>query len=72
MNVRMDERPHKEVVEEWLKRIGYVPAFYESHTPVRPAGPAKRLTLRERELVDSVSTERGYRRFQAFGRSLRN
>ena len=70
MSLSMDDKPHKEMVEDWLKRIGYDAAFYESHTPVRQPGPVKRLTRHERELVDSVSKERGYRPFRAFGRSL--
>jgi hypothetical protein len=66
----MDDKPHKELIDDWLDRIGYTPAFYESHTPVRQTASVKRLTKRERQLVDAVSTERGYRPFQAFGRSL--
>ena len=66
----MDDKPHKELIDDWFDRIGYNPEFYESHTPVRQTGPVKRLTKRERQLVDAVSKERGYRPFQAFVRSI--
>ncbi len=66
----MDDKPHKELIDDWFDRIGYNPEFYESHTPVRQAGPVKRLTKRERQLVEAVSKERGYRPFQAFVRSV--
>ena len=64
----IEDKPYGHVIEDWFKRIGYAPVFYESHTPVRVSRPLKRLTKRERERVDSLSKERGYRRFHAFGR----
>ncbi|MBZ5496267.1 MAG: hypothetical protein LAP85_07685 [Acidobacteriia bacterium] len=63
-----EDKPYRDVIEDWFKRIGYAPVFYESHTPVRVPGSVKRLTKRERERVDSLSKERGYRRFHASGR----
>jgi hypothetical protein len=60
-----EDRPYVDMIEDWFKCIGYAPMFYQSHTPVRGQGPVKRLTQRERELVDSLSKERGYRRFHA-------
>ncbi len=67
--LELEDKTYLEFIQDWLGRIGYDPAFYESHTPVRQPGSVKRLTKRERELVDSVSTERGYRPFQAFRRA---
>jgi len=64
------EDPYQDYMENWLKRIGYSAEFYENHTPVRAAGPTKRLTKRERERVDSLSRDRGYRRFCAYGRAI--
>ena len=61
----IEDRPYVDFIEDWFKRIGYAPVFYESHTPVRGPGPLKRLTERERERVDALSKERGYRRFYA-------
>ena len=66
----IDDKPYGDFIEDWFKRIGYAPVFYESHTPVRVAGLVKRLTKRERERVDSLSKERGYRPFHAFGRFI--
>ena len=67
--LEMEGKTYLDFIEDWLGSIGYNPEFYESHTPVRQTGPVKRLTKRERELVDSLSTERGYRPFQAFRRA---
>lgn len=61
----MEDRPYVDVIEEWFKRIGYVPVLYQSHTPVCGPGSTKVLTQRERERVDSLSKERGYRPFHA-------
>ncbi len=66
----IEEQPYGDLIVDWFKRIGYVPVFYESHTPVRVPGPVKRLTKRERERVDSLSKERGYRPFHAYGRFI--
>ena len=66
----LEEQPYGDFIEDWFKRIGYAPVFYESHKPVRVPGPVKRLTKRERERVDSLSKERGYRPFHAFGRFI--
>ncbi len=65
-----EDRPYVDTMKDWFKRIGYVPAFYESHTPVRCAGQIKRLTKRDRERVNSLSRERGYRRFHADGKII--
>jgi len=61
----IEDRPYADVIEDWFKAIGYDPVFYQSHTPVRGPGPMRRLTEKERERVDSLSKERGYRRFHA-------
>ena len=60
-----EDKPYVDFIEDWFKRIGYAPGFYQSHTPVRSPGPMKGLTEKERERVDSLSKERGYRRFHA-------
>ncbi len=66
----VEDRPYRDAMKDWFNRMGYAPGFYESHTPVRVIGQVKRMTRRERERVDSLSKERGYRRFSAFGRSI--
>ncbi len=68
--LNIDDRPYRDEMESWFKRIGYAPGFYESHTPVRACAPVRRLTKRERERVDSLSKQRGYRRFHAFMRTM--
>ncbi len=69
--ISTEESPYVDVIEDWFRRIGYAPAFYQSHTPVRDhPGPVKRLTEKERERVDSLSRERGYRRFHAIATIL--
>ncbi len=65
-----EDKPYVNIIEDWLKRIGYDAGFYASHTPVRQTSSVKRLTRRERERVDSLSKERGYRRFQAITRAI--
>ncbi len=65
----IEDQTYLEFMEDWLGRIGHSPVFYESHTPVRQQGSVKRLTKKERQLVDAVSKERGYRPFQAFRRA---
>ena len=59
----MEEKPYVDVIQEWFKRIGYTPRLYQCPTPVRGPCTIKLLTQRERERVDSLSKERGYRRF---------
>ena len=66
----MEDRPYVDVIQEWFKRIGYTPTLYPSHTPVRGPCSIKLLTQRERERVDSVSKERGYRRFHAIAKVI--
>ncbi len=66
----IEDQPYRDVMEQWFKQIGYAPAFYENHTPVAVSGSVKRLTKRQRALVDSLSRDRGYRRFHAFGRTF--
>jgi len=61
----IEDQPYVDVIRDWFKRIGYAPVFYQSHTPVRHPGSIKVLTEGERERVDSLSKERGYRRFYA-------
>ncbi len=68
--LNLDEKPYRNMIEDWFKRIGYDPVFYESHTPVRVSGQVRRLTKKERERVDSLSKERGYRQFYASARTL--
>ncbi len=65
-----EEKPYVNIIEDWLKRIGYDAGFYESHTPVRVPSSVKRLTKRERERVEALSKERGFRRFQAITRTI--
>ncbi len=68
--LRIEEQPYGDVIDQWFKRIGYIPAFYENHTPVAIPGSVKRLTKRQRARVDSLSKERGYRRFHASARFI--
>ncbi len=68
--LRIEEQPYRDFIEHWFKCIGYEPAFYESHSPVRVLGPVKRLTKRERERVESLSKEHGYRPFHASMRGI--
>ncbi len=67
--LEMEGKTYLAEIQDWLGSIGYNAEFYENHTPVRQPGRVRRLTKRERQLVDSVSTERGYRPFQAFRRA---
>ncbi len=64
------ETPYVEVMQNWFKRIGYDAPLYRDRAPVRQNGLVKRLTNRERQRVDSLSGERGYRRFEIFRRAL--
>ncbi len=66
----IEETPYVDVMQDWFKRIGYDAPLYRDHAPVRPNGPVKRLTKRERQRVDSLSGERGYRRFEVFRRCV--
>ncbi len=66
----VEDRPYRDAMNDLFKRMGCNPGFYQNHTPVRVMGQVKRITRRERELVDSLSKERGYRRFNAFGRTI--
>ncbi len=63
----IEDKPYADLMQDWFKSIGYDASFYRDHVPV-PAqkGAVKRLTKRERERVDSLSRERGYRRFEAY------
>ncbi len=65
----MEEEPYADIMRDWFKRMGYAPVLFESQAPVRPQCRVKRLTKKERERVDSLSKERGYREFCAFGRA---
>ncbi len=65
----MEEAPYADIMRDWFKRMGYAPVKYEDRVPVKPQGGVKRLTKKERERVDSLSRERGYREFCAFGRA---
>ncbi len=66
----MEETPYAEIMRNWFKRMGYAPVItYEGQLPVRPQNRLKPLTKKERERVDSLSRERGYREFCAFGRA---
>jgi len=66
----IEDQPYVDFIEDWFKRIGYAPVFYQSHTPVRGPCSMKGLTEKERERVDSLSKERGYRRFHAIATVL--
>ena len=67
----IEDKPYQDIIEDWFKRIGYAPVSYGNYTLVRVPGPVKRLTARERDRVDSLFKERGYRRLNALGRVMR-
>ena len=67
--INVEEVPYAEVMREWFKRMGYAPMIFESNAPVRLPDTVRGLTKKERERVNTLSKERGYRRFHAFGRA---
>ncbi len=65
----VEEMPYGDVMRDFFKRMGYAPVSFESPGPMQLPGSVRSLTKRERRRVDSLSKERGYRRFHAFGRA---
>ena len=56
---------YSESMKELASVCGFRADIYESVKPVKSCRKIKPLTDKQRELVDSLSTERGYRAFTA-------